>query len=152
MMNLEKWKPIFFPVTLWLSFKVIAFFLGFTDWPDLASSSLIGASSAAISPLAFGLWIGVMSHKNFKLGATLRNALVVGLLVGFTELLLTLILINSSPGFVSYVTSIIYNAGRQYGASPIINLVVSKWLGDMFLAMASSAAGYFLMEREKKGR
>ncbi len=120
-MNLEKWKPLFYPLTLWIAYKILAFLFGFTPWPDISTVALLGFNQTAATALGFGIWIGAVCYKNFKFGETLRNALVFGVIIGFIEFLLTLILINSSSSFVSYAISYLYNNGIQYGGSPLLN-------------------------------
>lgn len=148
-MKVEKWRVIFYPLTIWLIFKFVAFLFGFTSAPDLAQGALLGGSSfPGLTALAIGLWIGAWSGRDFKLEGTLLNAFLVSFTVGFVELLLTIILINNSPTFVTYVTSL-YSANSTVSA-PIINLTISTWVGGMFTAISAAAAGYVFVSTRRR--
>ncbi len=150
-MNVKKWWPVLFPMTVWLLFKVISFLFGFTPWPDLSQLALLGETYPFITAFAFGIWIGAASHKDFSLGATLRNAIMIAFIIGIAELLLTIILINTSQSFLTYVASIYTQIVGDTGIS-IIDLVISTWVGGMFVTVPAAAAAYLLLGGEKKRR
>ena len=140
-MNVEKWKVVFYPLTLWLILAFVAFIFGFTSAPDLAQVALLsGSMFPFITAFGYGLWVGGWSHKEFKLKGAIINAFLVAFTVGLIKLLLTMILINNSPTFVTYVTSL-YSANATVG-EPIINLSISTLLGEIFVAIPAAAAAF----------
>jgi hypothetical protein len=153
-MNIDKWrKPILIPLTVWLTFKVIAFLFGYTPWPDITQLALFGTTFPFISAFGFGLWIGSSSREKFSLSGAVRNAFIVAFLIGFVEMLLTIMLVNTSPSFVSYAISVYPRLQQGIDADiPLLNLVISTWLGGLFVIMPASAAAYSLVEKDKKRR
>lgn len=148
-MQFKRWEPVLIPMTLWIAFKVVAFLFGFTPWPDIAQLALLGNTYPFISALGFGLWIGAASRDKFTLSSAIRNAFMVAFVVGFMELLLAVILINSSQSFVAYATSVYPQLQDEVGV-PMINLVVSTWIGGMFVIVPAAAAGYLLLKERKR--
>jgi hypothetical protein len=148
----EKWKKaIFYPLTLWLLFTIIAFLFGFSAWPDITQMVLLSASFPFFIAFAMGLWIGAESKNEFSFYVALQNAFIVSFVVGIIDVLLTIILINNSPTFVVYSTTL-YQA-KLAVPMPIIDLVVSTWLGGIFVCLPASAASYtFLVKSQRKER
>jgi apolipoprotein N-acyltransferase len=147
-MNLKKWKPFFYILTAWITLKLIAFVFGFTPWPDIAQLALMGGTYPIIVAASFALWIGASSHDNFTLPRAVRNAVIAAVVIGSVELLLTVILLNNSPSFVTYVTAM-YPLESNMDV-PFLNLVISTWVGGIFLSIPTSATAYLLMGRNKK--
>ena len=74
---------------------------------------------------------------------TLINATVVSVIAGILTILLTFLLVNNSSIFLAYATSV-YSKTTIIN-SPLINLAISTALGNIFVALASSAAAYKLL-------
>jgi hypothetical protein len=148
-MHLEKWKPLFYLLTCWIALKLIAFLFGFTPWPDIAQLALMGGTYPVMVAFGFALWVGATSHDAFTLPETVRNAVMIAFLVGCAELMLTVILVNNSQSFVTYVTALY---PLETGMSiPFLNLVISTWVGGIFISIPASAAAYIMMGKRKRG-
>lgn len=99
--------------------------------------------------MGFGLWIGAASSKDFTMFEAIRNATVIAFLVGFVELAFTMILINNSASFVTYITAVYPT--QVIGLNiPFQNFVVSTWIYRVFIIVPVTAAAYCLMDRKKK--
>jgi hypothetical protein len=145
----KRWKrAVIYPLTLWIVFLILAFLLGFTSWPNITQMSLLGDAFPSIIGIAFGLWIGAESKNEFSFAGALQNAFIVSFLVGMIELLLTIVLINNSPLFVTYSTAVYHN--RETVPMPLIDLVVSTWIGIIFVCLTASAASYSFLSRSHR--
>ncbi|MFI5412921.1 MAG: hypothetical protein ACHQX1_03445, partial [Candidatus Micrarchaeales archaeon] len=108
-MKLEKYKwTVIYPFSLWFFFKVVALIFGFSDYPDVSHEMLLD-DTAPFLPMLFGFWIGAASYGSGLLAA-LRNTIVVVFLIGGIATIFLLFLINNSPDFVTYASSIYANA------------------------------------------
>ena len=136
-------SAVVYPVVVWAAFLLLSFLFGFTSYPDLAQQTLLSNSAPFILTFAFGFWVGAESFKNFSFGMTLINATVVSVIAGILTILLTFLLVNNSSIFLAYATSV-YSKTTIIN-SPLINLAISTALGNIFVALASSAAAYKLL-------
>lgn len=146
-MSIEAYKQtIFYPLTLWLLFTVVGVIFGYTNFPDIANQMLLNNSAPYFIAVGFGLWIGAAASKDtFGLRGTVINAFIVSFVVGLSVLVATIMLINTSPIFVTYATSIY----ARYATvnEPIMNLAVSTMFGDMFVALPAAAAAHLFLRR-----
>jgi hypothetical protein len=149
-MDLKKLKPLLYPLSFWLVFKLVAFLFGFSPWPNIAELALLGDTYPFISAFGFGLWIGAISNNNgFKLSVAIRNAIMVAFIIGFVEMLLTIILINSSPSFVTHVT-LMFPTDIGSSNVPLLDLVISTWVGGMFVIIPACAGAYSFMDKKSR--
>ncbi len=147
-MQLKKWKPLFYVLTCWVVLKLAAFAFGFGPWPDIAQLALMGGVYPFLIAFSFAMWIGAASHDDFSLGEAVRNAVMASFLIGCVELMLSLILINNSASFVTYVTAV-YPLEMNMDI-PFLNLVIATWIGGIFLSIPASAFAYLAMGRARK--
>lgn len=141
-MNVAKYKNVvIYPLTLWLIIYIISFLFGYTEYPDLTQQAMLNDASPFIMAIAFGFWIGSESRNSgFNFHQTMANTLIVSFVVGAVAVLLTVVLINTSPVFLTYATQ--FYAKANTVTAPIINLVVSTWGGNIFTAVPAAAAAY----------
>jgi hypothetical protein len=129
----------------------MAFLFGFSAWPDITQMVLLAATYPFLIAFVFGLWIGAESKHEFSFYVALQNAFIVSFAVGVVQVLLTIILINNSPLFVVYSTTLYQS--RLAEPMPIIDLVVSTWLGGIFVCLPAAAASYtFLFKSQNRAR
>ena len=144
----KKWGVIVYLTAIWLVFKIIAFFFGYTPYPDITQLALLGQTYPFITALGFGLWIGAAARDSFKLTSTVTVALAVSFIVGLVVTVLTLTLASTSPTFVSYAIAV-YPARTGVG-SPFFNLAISTWFGGICVTVPAAAAAYMMLDRRKK--
>ncbi|MGA3020944.1 MAG: hypothetical protein ABSD68_03280 [Candidatus Micrarchaeales archaeon] len=147
-MNFKKWKPIISVVLFWVTFKLVSFLFGFSPWPDITQLALLSETFPFISALGFGFWIGVESYKDFNLMEAIRNSVIIAFLIGCLELTLLVVLVNTSTTFLVYALAIYPT--EVNAPIPLLDLVISTWIGGMFIAVPTTAVGYRLMNKISK--
>jgi hypothetical protein len=141
-------RAVFYPLTIWLVFDLIAFGFGFTAFPDLSKAFLLSDVTPLFLATMFGLWIGAESYDISGLAGAARNAITVSFTVGLIIILLTLMLINGSPIFLTYVSSVYSN--NLSVQAPILNLSLSTWIGNIFVSTIAALAGFGIISKARK--
>jgi hypothetical protein len=141
-------RAIIYPLALWLVFELIAFGFGFTPYPNITKACLLSDTSPLFLSIMFGLWIGGESTDAFNKASAARNAIIVAFVIGMVINLLMLSLISNSPVFLTYVTSVYTN--NLSVQTPILNLSLSTWIGNIFVTSIAALAGFTLVSKLKK--
>ena len=140
-------RAVFYPLTAWLVFDLIAFLFGFTVFPDLSKAFLLSDVTPLFLSVSFGLWVGSESQGNFSIAGAARNAFIVSFVAGMVIVLFSVLLINYSPTFVTYVSSVYTNNFSVQ--QPIADLSISTWVGNVFVSTIAAVAIFTIITKSK---
>lgn len=148
MSDMEKPKfnrMMIYAALVWFIFYIISFLLGFTSYPDLAYELLLGNTAPLVIAAFFGLWMGASGFGEFKLSEVMATVVVVAFLIGVANLMFTVCLINNSLTFLIYANTALISFNMV--SQPILNQVISTWIGCIFVVVPAAGAAYLLLAK-----
>ncbi len=128
-----------YPLIVWLVFEVIAFVAGFTSYLSISTQIMLGTNTLFLAIL-FGIWVGRRSAKAFDyLWVSMIAALMLTLIVGFVNVVLSYALGAYSQSFISYVSG----GGSAAGVGALIlSVAITTWVQMGMLAIVGAAIAY----------